>query len=114
MADINPEIQVQSGSDQQLTCIFDSNPPVEQIIWYKGKDDKGEVIKEDEMEPRENDKYTSTLLLENIRSNMTVTCVATQKQQYTKETREFLGEAFTYILIEYILNQGICSFNIIF
>ena len=101
MADVNPEIYVDRGSDQKLYCTFYSNPPVLDVTWYDETDDKGEVIKIDELEPREDDKYTSTLLLTSITSNMTVTCLATQVHQNMTKIRETIspGSAFTYNII---------------
>ena len=106
MADVNPEVYVDSGSDQELYCTFYSNPPVLDVTWYDGWDDKGEVIKIDELEPREDDKYTSTLLLKNMVADMNVTCLATRVHQNmteireTRESRTILpGNAFTYNII---------------
>ena len=106
MADVNPEIYVERGSDQELYCTFYSNPPVLDVTWYDITDEKGEVIKIDELEPRDDDKYTSTLLLTSITSNMTVTCLATQVHQNmtkireTKESKTISpGNGFTYNII---------------
>ena len=88
MDDVDPERSFTSGSNETLACTFYSNPAVESVTWYDGPDDQEELIQIDQLEPNAEDKYISTLFLENIMHNKTVTCVATQVNQKTWETQK--------------------------
>ena len=112
MDDVDPERSFPSGFNETLTCTFYSNPAVESVTWYDGPDDQGELIQMDQLEPNVDDKYISTLFLQNIMHNKTVTCVATRvTTQNTKSIRRIRnvadGETFTFYI--HITDEGIIA-----
>ena len=102
MNDINPEITVEAGSDQLLPCAFYTHPPIDHVTWYSGTDDQGVVMEIDVPEPTEDDKYTASLLLEDIQTDMNVTCVAKRMNMNTLES-----DKYTYSVSTYTININI-------
>ena len=101
MDDVDPERSFTSGSNETLKCTFYSNPGVESVTWYDGPDDQGELILTDQLEPNAEDKYISTLFLENIKSNRTVTCLAIRTRVIRNTANK---ESFTFYI--QITNAG--------
>ena len=106
MDDVDPERSFTSGSNETLTCTFYSNPAVESVTWYDGPDDQRELILIDQLESNAEDKYISTLFLEDITHNRTVTCVAARvNYNRRREIRDVAAEnTFTFYI--HITNEG--------
>ena len=100
--DVDPEKASHLDLTRLVTCTFYSNPAVESVTWYDGPDDQGDHIHTDVMELNAEDKYISTLFLEVIMSNKTVTCVATWVNQNSKNIRNVRSRAaknaFTFFI----------------
>ena len=100
MEDIESEVKVTEGSNVTLACTFYSHPELNSITWYD--EDFNEKKTDDTLSLTSDDKYTSTVTVFGVVSNITVTCVAKQNESngFYKMTKTQVGDdMFTFYLI---------------